>query len=158
MNKLFRLLAGTTLALAGLAAAAHSFKLGEITIGHPYARTTAPGQSTGGAYLRFENRGPDDRLLAASTPVAPVVEMHDTQMDGDVMRMRQVAAIAVPTQKAVVLKPGGLHLMLVGLKAPLKQGDKFPLTLKFEKAGEVTVEVNVESASPAEPMKPDMKH
>src|SRR5688572_23902151 len=100
MNSYRTLFAATALALARLAAAAHSFKLGEITIGHPYARTTAPGQSTGGAYLRFENRGADDRLLAASTPVAPTVEMHDTQMDGDVMRMRQLAAIAVPTNKA----------------------------------------------------------
>ena len=154
MNSLFRFLAGSTLALASLAAVAHSFKLGELTIGHPYARTTAPGQSTGGAYLSFENRGPDDRLISASTPAAPAVEMHDTQMDGDVMRMRQLSAIDVPSNKAVVLKPGGLHLMLVGLKAPLKQGDKFPLTLKFEKAGEVTVVVNVESATSAEPMKP----
>jgi copper(I)-binding protein len=156
--KTFRIsLAGATLALAALAAAAHSFKLGEITIGHPYARTTAPGQSTGGAYLRFENRGADDRLVAVSTPVAQAIELHDTQMDGDVMRMRQVQAIAVPANKPVVLKPGGLHIMLVGLKAPLKKGDSFPLTLKFEKAGEVTVQVNVEAAK-AEPMKHDMKH
>ena len=153
MKTLFRLLAGTTLALATLAAAAHSFKLGEITIGHPYARTTAPGQSTGGAYLRFENRGPSDRLVAAQADIAKRVELHDMKMDGDVMRMRQLDAIDVPPNKAVVLKPGGLHLMLVGLKAPLKQGDKFPLTLKFEKAGEVTVVVNVEPASSAEPMK-----
>lgn len=145
MNAFLRLsvgLAGATLALAALA---HSFKLREITIGHPYARTTAPGQSTGGAYLRFENRGPDDRLLGASSPAATGIELHDTKMDGDVMQMRQVDAIAVPSNKAVELKPGGLHLMLVGLKAPLKKGDVFPMTLRFEKAGEVTVQVNVEA-------------
>lgn len=158
MNSCRTLLAGLVLALASLAAAAHSFKLGEIAIGHPYARSTAPGQSTGGAYLRLENRGADDRLVSVSTPVAQAIELHDMQMDGDVMRMRQVKDIAVPANQAVVLKPGGLHLMLVGLKAPLKNGDRFPLTLRFAKAGEVTVEVHVESASPAEPMKHDMKH
>jgi copper(I)-binding protein len=75
-------------------------------------------------------------------------------MDGDVMKMRQVEAIEVPAGKSVELKPGGLHIMFIGLKAPLKAGDKFPLKLKFEKAGEVTVQVNVEAAGASH----DMKH
>lgn len=157
MNGFFRLLAGMALALASLVASAHSFKLGEIAIGHPYARTTAPGQSTGGAYLRLENRGLADKLVSASTPVAKGVEMHEMRMAGDVMQMREIRAIDVPSNKPVALQPGGMHLMLVGLKAPLKKGDRFPLTLKFEKAGEVTVEVVVETPA-AEPMKPGMKH
>ena len=149
--------ASLALALSGMAAVAHEFKLGEIAIGHPYSRTTAPGQSTGGAYLRLENRGPADKLVSASTPVAQGIEMHEMRMAGETMQMREVSVIDLPSNRPVVLQPGGLHLMLVGLKAPLKKGDRFPLTLKFQKAGEVTVEVVVETPS-AEPMKPGMKH
>jgi copper(I)-binding protein len=74
------------------------------------------------------------------------VELHEMKMEGNVMRKREVSAVELPAGKAVELKPGGLHIMLMGLKAPLKEGDKFPLRLKFEKAGEVTVTVNVEAA------------
>ena len=66
------------------------------------------------------------------------------------MRMRQVEAIALPSGAAIALQPGALHLMLFGLKAPLKAGDRFPMKLKFEKAGEVVVTVNVEEPAPAE--------
>ena len=85
------------------------------------------------------------------------VELHQMQMQGDVMRMRQVDAIDIPANKSVALEPGGLHIMLVGLKAPLKEGDRFPMTLTFEKAGEVKVDVVVEGVKPA-PMAADMKH
>jgi copper(I)-binding protein len=145
-----RLLLSLALAGAGAAVIAqtHTFKVAEISIGHPYARATAPGQPSGGAYLRLENRGPDDRLLGASADVSAGVELHMMKMEGDVMRMRQVDAIDVPSNKPVVLEPGGLHLMLVGLKAPLKEGSRFPMTLKFEKAGDVQVEVSVEAVKP----------
>ena len=146
MKKLTRYAALATLGLAALAAHAHSFKLGAIEIGHPYARATAPGQPSGGGYLSLSNAGANDRLLSASAEVSKAVELHTMTMEGDVMRMRQVEAIELPAGKKVELKPGGLHIMFIGLKAPLKQGDKFPLKLKFEKAGEVTVEVNVEVA------------
>ena len=99
-----------------------------------------------GAFLTIENAGADDRLVSASAEVSKVVELHSMSMEGDVMRMRQLDSIALPAGKAVALKPGALHIMLIGLKAPLKEGDKFPLKLKFEKAGEVTVQVNVEAA------------
>jgi copper(I)-binding protein len=157
MNSLRLTLAGLALAFAGTTAFAHDFKLGEMTIGHPYSRTTAPGQSTGGAYLRVDNRGPADRLVSARSPMAQSVEMHEMRMAGEVMQMREIRSIEVPSNQPLVLQPGGLHLMLVGLKSPLKNGDRFPLTLKFEKAGEVTVEIVVETAA-AEPMKPGMKH
>lgn len=147
-----------TIVALGLAAAlaqAHSFKLGAIDIGHPYARATVAGQPTGGGFLSLKNAGADDRLLSVSADVSKSVELHSMAMDGDVMKMRQVDAIDVPAGKSVELKPGGLHIMFIGLKAPLKAGDKFPLKLKFEKAGEVTVQVNVEAASGASH---DMKH
>ncbi|MBL0728489.1 copper chaperone PCu(A)C [Piscinibacter sp. HJYY11] len=150
-----RLLAALSLSAIAWAAQAHSFKLGKLTIGHPYARSTAPGQPAGGAYLSIRNAGAaGDKLVSASADVSRSVELHEMKMDGDVMRMREVSAVEVPAGKAVELKPGGLHIMLMGLKAPLKQGEKFPLKLKFEKAGEVTVTVNVEGPGASH----DMKH
>lgn len=144
---LSRLMAASALALAAVAAHAHEFKLGALHIGHPYARATAAGQPTGGGFLSLDNTGTaPDRLLSASAEVSNAVELHSMKMEGDVMRMRQVDAIDLPAGQVVELKPGGLHIMFIGLKAPLKQGDKFPLKLKFERAGEVTVTVNVEGA------------
>jgi periplasmic copper chaperone A len=136
--------------LATFAAEAHSFKVGSISIGHPHARATAAGQPTGGGFMKFENRGSAaDKLLSASATVSNSVELHTMSMQGDVMRMRQVEAIELPAGQTVELKPGGLHVMFIGLKAPLKVGDTFPMTLRFEKAGEVTVQVNVEAVKPA---------
>jgi hypothetical protein len=151
MMRISRYLVAAALGLAALTAQAHSFKLGELDIGHPYARATAAGQSIGGGFLTLANHGPDDRLLSASAPVAAKVELHSMRMEGDVMRMRQVEAIALPAGQTVELKPGGYHLMFVGLKAPLKAGDKFPLKLRFEKAGEVEVTVNVDPAGAGTP-------
>lgn len=152
---LSRLVATATLTLAALGAHAHEFKAGAISIGHPYARATATGQPTGGGFLSLDNTGTTpDRLLSATAEVSGSVELHSMKMEGDVMRMRQVDAIELPAGKKVELKPGGLHIMFIGLKAPLKQGDQFPLKLRFEKAGEVTVTVNVEGAGASH----DMKH
>ena len=147
MNKpsIQRLIAITALAFATLGAAAHGFKVGAIDIGHPFARPTNAGQQVGAGYLKLVNQGAADRLMSASSPAAASVEMHTMAMEGDVMKMRQVDAIDLPAGQTVELKPGGYHLMLMGLKAPLKAGDKLPLTLKFEKAGAVLVTVNVES-------------
>ena len=141
---------GTVLVLAALSVSARDFKVGAIAIGHPHARATVAGQPTGGGFLKLDNQGGDDRLMSASATVSRAVEIHEMKMDGDVMRMRQVDAIALPAGKTVELKPGGLHMMFVGLKAPLKAGDRFPVTLKFEKAGEVTVEVVVETPKAAD--------
>ena len=149
MNHRLSALAGLALGLAALFADAHQFKLGAITIGHPYARATAAGQPTGGGYMSFANAGPADKLVAISADVSTSVELHTMTMEGDVMRMRQVDAIELAAGKTVELKPGGYHVMFVGLKAPLKAGDKFPAKLKFEKAGEVDVTFNVEAPGAA---------
>lgn len=145
------LLAAALLITAAAHTAAHEFKAGAITIGHPWARPTAAGQPVGGGFMKFSNAGAADRLVAASTAVSASVELHTMRMEGDVMRMRQVDAIELPAGGTVELKPGGLHLMLMGLKQPLKAGDTFPLTLRFEKAGEVVVTVNVEVPKAAAP-------
>ena len=138
------------LAVLSSAAGAHGFQLGAIAIGHPWARATVPGQPIGGGYLALDNRGgAADRLVGARSPACERVELHAMWMEGDVMRMRQRDAIDLPAGGRVELKPGGMHLMLIGLKAPLKAGEKFPLTLTFEKAGSVEVTMNVQADAPA---------
>ncbi|MEP7056910.1 MAG: copper chaperone PCu(A)C [Caldimonas sp.] len=138
------------LLLCAAAVPANEYRAGSLTIDHPYARPTAPSQPTGGGYMKIINKGADDRLVSASTPAAAAVQMHSMQMDGNVMRMREVAAIDIPAGKTVELKPGSLHLMLTGLKAPLAVAQSFPLKLKFEKAGEVTVDLKVDAPAAAE--------
>ncbi len=132
---------------ATLTVLADGYRVGGIAVEHPYARATLPGQPTGGAYFRLENKGAADRLVSVTAAVSQGVELHTSSMDGDVMRMRQVDAIDVPSNKTIVLEPNGTHIMLVGLKAPLKRGDSFPMTLKFEKAGEVVVDVKVQAVT-----------
>jgi len=146
------LMSAIALAAASFTAAAHGFQLGSIEIAHPNARPTAPGQSVGAGYFRLVNKGAADRLVSVTTPAASMVELHSMSMDGNVMQMRQIDAIDLPAGQTVELKSGGLHLMLMGLKAPLKDGDRLPMTLKFEKAGSIEVTVKVEKS---EAMKTD---
>ena len=143
-------------ALAGVvgAAAAHGAKAGDIAIGHPWAPASLAGTSNGVAYLAsLENTGATaDRLLRASTPAASRVELHTMALDGQgVMRMREIDALALAPKATLRMRPGmGAHLMLIGLKAPLKDGASFPLRLVFERAGSVDVEVRVQQAKPAD--------
>ncbi len=129
--------------LAGPLTMAQGSKAAPVEIGHPYARSTAAGQAMSSAYLSLKNSGKVDKLLSVSTPVAAAVEMHSMSMDGNVMRMRQIDAIELPAGQVVELKPGGLHLMLMGLKQPLATGSQFEMTLVFEQAGPVKVQVEV---------------
>jgi periplasmic copper chaperone A len=124
---------------------AHDFKAGDLHIDHPWARATAPQQPNGAAYFTVANEGAADRLLEAQSPVADRVELHTHDVDSaGVMRMRQVEAIDLPPGETTALEPGGLHVMLIGLENRLVEGEAFPLTLVFEKAGAVEVEVAVE--------------
>lgn len=139
-----RWILSTTLVLATIGAAqAHEFTVGEMTIDHPWARATAANQANGAAYFVVDNGGEPDRILSAATPVADRVELHTHIDDNGVMRMRQVEAIDLPAGETA-LAPGGLHVMLFELEAPLVEGESFPLTLTLEQAGEVEVEVKVE--------------
>ncbi len=129
-------------------AAAHGSRLGDIVVDHPYATPTPAGARTGAAYLRrLVNRGQQpDRLIGASTPLADTVEFHRSSRDGDVMRMRAVDAIDVPAGAELRLRhDGDTHLMLVGLKEALRDGQRFPLRLRFERAGEIEVTVWVQT-------------
>lgn len=137
---------------AGTAVHAHDRKVNSLHIEHPYARATVPHQPSGAAYLTIENKGKDgDRLIAVTSPVAKSVEIHTMSMDGNVMKMREVPAIELKPSARLVMQPGeGYHLMLLGLRRPLKAGDRFPLTLTFEKAGKTEVSVAVEDQKDAE--------
>ena len=130
-------------------AAAHGAKVGDIDIEHPFATPSLAGTRNGAAYFgALENTGAvGDRLLRASTPAAARVELHTMAVDAQgVMRMREVDGIALPAKSKVQMRPGGaMHLMLINLKAPLKSGSRFPMTLQFERAGPVEVEVVVEA-------------
>ena len=140
-----RLIAAVAVALAAATAAAQTPQPAALNVEAPWARATMPSQRAGGAYLKIGNAGAADRLVGASSAVAERIELHTMTMDGDVMRMRQLDAIDLPAGSTTELKPGGLHLMLVGLKAPLRDGDSFPIELRFEKAGALTVAVKVQS-------------
>jgi len=132
------------MALSG-GAAAHEFSNQGVTVAHPWARATPGGAKVGGAFLEIKAAaGKGDRLIAARSPVAGSVEIHNHIMEGGIARMRRVEAIAVAGGKSVVLGPGGYHVMLMDLKQPLKEGDLLKLTLVFEKAGEINVEATVE--------------
>ena len=137
------LLCAAAAALIAPPAFGHDYRLGSLKIDHPWARATVA--ANGGAYLAIENGGAQpDRLLRAASPVAATVELHTHIMDGGIMRMRAVEAIDVPAGGKVELKPGGLHIMLMGLKQPLKEGERVKLTLEFEKAGAIEVELAVD--------------
>ena len=114
-----------------------------IKIEDAYTRATVPGQQVAGGFMKIENKGAADQLISASSPVAGEVQLHEMAMDGNVMKMRQVKDIAVPAGGAVELKPGGLHLMFMNIKAPLTAGESIPVKLKFAKAGEVEVKMPV---------------
>lgn len=131
----------------GAKAATTAAPSGPIQVGGAWARPTVAGQQAGGGYLWLHNSGPADRLVSASTPVAAAVELHTMSMEGDVMRMRQLDGIDLPTDEHVELKPGAQHLMFTGLKRPLKEGERIPLELRFEKAGVVKVTVPVQKAA-----------
>ena len=125
-----------------------------IKIENAYTRATVPGQQVAGGFMKIENKGASaDQLVSASSPAAGEVQLHEMAMDGNVMKMRQVKDIAVPAGGAVELKPGGLHLMFMNIKAPLTAGETVPVKLKFAKAGEVEVKMPVNAMGNPSAMK-----
>ena len=144
--------AALALALTSAAAWAHGANAGDIAIAHPFATPSLAGTTSGAAYLAtLENTGTSaDKLVRASTPVAARVEIHTMAVDAQgVMRMREIDGIALAPKAKVQMRPGtGMHLMLVGLKEPLKEGATFPMTLQFERAGTVEVKVVVQTPKP----------
>ena len=130
-----------------------------IEISHAWARATAASAANGAVYLKVMNHGTaDDRLTGASTTVAAKAELHITLNDNGVMKMRPMADVPVKAGGSAEFKPDGMHIMLLKLKHPLKAGERFPLTLTFEKAGAVQTMVTVTKAGAAGPSSmPGMK-
>jgi periplasmic copper chaperone A len=118
-----------------------------ITVEQPWARATPTGAKTGAAYMTLDNKsGTADRLTGASSDVADKLQIHEMKVENGVMQMREVpGGLPIPAGGSVVLKPGSYHVMLIGLKKPLTAGEKIPLTLTFEKAGNISVTVPVQA-------------
>ena len=133
------------LSASAITALAHEASNAGVTVAHPWARATPGGVTNGAAYLEIKTAdGVADRLISAASPVAGRVEIHTHIKDGDVMRMRRVDSLTLKPATSMILKPSGDHVMLMDLKAPLKEGDLVKLTFVFEKAGPLEVEATVE--------------
>lgn len=117
----------TVLVASLLAASAQA----QVTVKDAWVRATVPQQKATGAFMQLQ-AGKDSKLVSASSPVTPVVEVHEMVMQDNVMKMRQVLGIDLPAGKTVELKPGGYHVMLMDLKQPVKEGDVVPITLVVE--------------------------
>jgi len=122
---------------------------GPIEVREAYAHATSTAQPVGAGFLTVANSGGADRLIGVSCGCSQSTELHTLSMDGGVRRMRKLDAIEVPAKGSVVLEPGGLHLMLIGLKAPLAEGQAVPLELRFDKAGVVKTTLKVRARVPA---------
>jgi hypothetical protein len=132
--------------LCAAPARAQEVKAGDLVITQPWTRATPNGAKIGGGYLTIENKGSaPDRLIGGSTDAASKLEVHEMSMKDGVMTMRPLDdGLTIDPGKTVKLAPGGYHLMMFDLKKPLKQGETVPITLKFEKAGEVKVSLAVQ--------------
>ncbi|HEY1433593.1 MAG TPA: copper chaperone PCu(A)C [Stellaceae bacterium] len=130
---------------------------GQLEISNAWAGATPGKSENGAAYVTIQSPTAD-RLVSAESPVAKKVELHTMSMEGMVMKMRPIAGVDIPAGQPVSLKPGGEHIMLMGLNQPLRQGQSFPLTLDFEKAGPRTVTVTVEKAGAKGPGPAAAKH
>ena len=145
------LVAAVLLAPAALAMA-HSSEKGDIQVRHPWSRATPPGAKVAAGYMEIRNNGSQpDRLLSAATPVAKRVEMHVTERDGEVMKMRQAKSFEIPARQRLTLAAGGAHLMLVDIAQPLQKGERFTVTLRFERAGELEVQFEVQEMGSRHP-------
>ncbi|MBD8735378.1 copper chaperone PCu(A)C [Sphingomonas sp. CFBP 13706] len=134
-------------------ALAQDVRKGSLTISQPWSRATSPRATVGAGFLTIRNAGAQaDRLISATSPRAERVEIHTMSMDGGVMRMRQlVDGLVVPAGGDATLAPSGNHIMLIGLKSPLKAGERIPATLRFARAGTVTVQFATGGAGDSAP-------
>jgi len=144
MKRFATFLAAIALVLPTLAGA-HNIRHGDLEIIHPRAFETAPAAKAGGGYVTISNEGETDDALVAVAADFPKVMLHQSIEEDGVMRMRHVDRIALPAGEIVELAPGGYHLMFMGLTDPLEPGQEFPVTLTFEKAGDVEVMFKVEA-------------
>lgn len=123
--RLLRWTLGASVALYALAAGA------QVVVADAWVRATVPGQRTAGAFMQVKS-AVDARIVAASSPIAKVVEIHEMKLEGGIMKMRAVETLALPAGQPVTLSPGGYHVMMMGIAQPLKEGDRVALTLVVE--------------------------
>lgn len=151
MIRIFRAALAATLLLAATPAFANDgvVQLGSINISAPFARATLPNAPVGGGFLTIENTGTEaDRLVSVAASVSGDAQLHEMAMQGDVMKMRQLKeGVDLPAGQTVVLKPGGIHIMFLGIKAPFVEGETIAVTLTFEKSGSVDIELPVEAVA-----------
>ncbi|MGH8737297.1 MAG: copper chaperone PCu(A)C [Burkholderiales bacterium] len=141
------------LCAALLAGTAWAQTQGNLEIDQAWARATPPGASVGGGYVTVRNAGAAaDKLIGASSPAADHVELHVMSIYNGIMRMRQAPSFEVPAHGELMLKPGGKHLMFLDLKRPFKAGERVPVELRFEKAGQVEVQLEVGAMGASAPM------
>jgi copper(I)-binding protein len=158
MTNLKTLLIAVALTVCATLVGAHDYTRGGLFIDHPWTRPTPQGIKVGAGYFVIRNRGKSpDRLVSASSPIAGKVEIHQTSIKDGVATMSEVSGgLQIAPGKSLEFKPRSFHLMLHDLKQPLKQGDKFPATLVFDKAGAIDVQFQVEAMSTTAP--PKHKH
>jgi len=146
-------LAAALLLSSAVGVFAADVRAGDLLISQTWSRATPGGAKIGAGYLTIENKGgAPDRLVAVSGQVAGKIEIHEMAVNNGVMTMRPVEqGLTIEPGKTVTLAPGGYHLMMMDLKSPLKQGDKVPLTLEFEKAGKVAVTLDVQAVGAKAP-------
>ena len=142
-------------ALVVTAASAQDYKLGSLEISQPWTRATPSTAKAGGGFLTITNKGTTpDRLVAVRSAVSDKAEIHEMKMEGNVMRMRELAkGLEIPPGATVELKPGGYHIMFMELKAPMAKDAKVPVTLVFEKAGSIAVDLQVQAMGAQSPGK-----
>jgi hypothetical protein len=154
---LLNLIVALILFISSQSLLAKDFKIGDLEISDPWARST-PGRATNGAtYIsKIQNHGKKmDRLIATTSSAAKRLQIHNTITENGIAKMRHVKAMDIHVRHTASLKPGGYHIMMMGLQKPLKAGDTFPLTLEFEKAGKVEIIVEVKKMGRATQMKMD---
>ena len=142
-----RFFLAAAVSVLALPAMAHAYKIGSIEITTPWTRATPPSARTGGGFMTITNKGTvADRLVSARSNASDKVEVHEMQMDGNVMRMRELAkGLEIPPGATVMLKPGSYHIMFMELKAPFAKDAKVPMTLVFEKAGSIDIQLDVQA-------------
>ena len=157
LGAVFLLAAALVAAMLWLAGESGGDAPSRIVVAGAWARPVADIGGAAAVYLRVENSGDGgDRLTGVETPAAAKAEDHSSQMDGDIMRMRPVDSVEIGAGQTAALSPGAMHIMLTGLKQGLKEGESFPLTLVFAKAGRIETNVGVSEQGPAAGAMPAM--
>jgi len=160
MNIFKSVAVATALTLVSLAALADDYKAGDLTLTQAWTRATPPKAKAGGGFVAITNAGTQaDRLIAAGSDTAAKVELHEMSVTDGVMKMRKLEdGILLPAGETVALKPGGLHIMFMGLNQPFEEGTTVPVTLTFEQAGDVAVELSVAKMGAKTPNGGKMNH